>query len=325
MPHVKVTLRLPFRMQVADDTEFRVPFRDDLYTLVTLREYEVPKTDEEEHGTGIDDGRGTFLQSNVSVLFPEQTLYEIRDHWGVGAGTQYVDASLLSINECIQSYRYVTRHLFARPIAQPREVTVVVVDGQGELVPNVVFTHAFTFPGGMRLKGTFQSPALEQIQLTLDGDSPIKFERSLLLDAEYFAELGDVSNALFYVDTALQVFIERILPEEHYQRNRYYSNWDEGLKLAHGHSLYEGHFIDSHSLNKRVNSFEILEFIHVVRNSIAHEGRPIFRLSALQGGWQSQFIENHSRMDGARPTVSEAREWVRYGREIIQWVESFTE
>jgi hypothetical protein len=30
-----------------------------------------------------------------------------------------------------------------------------------------------------------------------------------------------------------------------------------------------------------VNAFEVIECIHVVRNAIAHEGRPIFRAAEL--------------------------------------------
>ena len=322
MPRVKVTMGLPFRMQVADDTEFGVPFHD-LRIAVTLREYDVPKTEEEEQASGIDDGRGTFLRSRVSVLFPEQTLEEVTDHWGE-KGDPYVQASVVAINECIIAYRYVTRHLFAQPMAWPPEVTAVVVDESGELVPNFAFTHAFNFPGGRHLKPTFQVEALKEIQNLIDGETPIKFERSLLLDAEYFAELGDVRSALFYLDTALQVFIERILANEEYRPSGYYSKWDEGLMNAGGHSLYEAEFTDLRGAeDNKVNAFEILETVHEVRNSIAHEGRPIFRIGGLTGGWKSRFIENHKKWDGTEVTPPSAKAWVQNGRAIIQWVEGF--
>ena len=45
MPHVKVTTRLPFLIQVADETEIEVPLGDGLLTRVTIREYQVPKAE----------------------------------------------------------------------------------------------------------------------------------------------------------------------------------------------------------------------------------------------------------------------------------------
>lgn len=314
-------MRLPFRIKVADDTEFEVPVNGGLRVLVTIREYEVPKTEEEEHGSGIDDGRGTFLQSTVSVLFPNESLDEISTHWSDG-GTNYVNYSVEAINSLIQAYRYISRHAFARPVERPREVDVVVVDEMDEIIPNVPLVWRMQFIGGISLKPTLQADALKLIQRTIDGDSPLGFERLLLLDAEFFAELGDVSHAVFNIDTALQVFIDRVLSDVDDPPSFYYSKWDDGLKSACGHTLHEAEFIDSRPFgtDDNVNAFEIIECIHVVRNSIAHEGRPIFRVEGL-GKWESRFIERHRKWDDTEVPAPQARIWVGLAGDIMRWVE----
>lgn len=244
MPHVKVTTRIPVRLKVPDNTQFEVPFRDGYLIGVTIREHEVQKAEGEEHGSGVDDGRGTFLQSTAAVLFPDQSLDEIRQHWGSG-GNEYVSAAIEALNACIEAYRYVSHHVFARPMGRPRAVTVDVVDNEGEFIPNVVSVWKMDFLGGITLKASLQTQGLSRVQQIINGDSPLQFEQLLLLDAEFFAELGDARHAVFNIDTALQVFIDRVLADAQDEPYGYYSKWDEGLKSVYGHSLYEAEFIDS--------------------------------------------------------------------------------
>ena len=313
MPIVHAKLLLPYRLQLPESEPIYVDTHGSVGLLVlTFEDYIVPRSDEQGQASGIDDERGTFLKSRVTVEFGPDLPMPPGEDWHQPYGLAARDAT----NTLIDAYRIVTSHVFVHRIGQPEEWDVQPLAESSADEPQRLSVHVWECSGGLKIKRTFGQGAVQAIQDMLDGRHRVEIDRLLLLDAERFAMDGDVSHAVLNTAVALEVFIQRILGTSY--SARFYSAWDTELVKKCGHSLYEADFFDSNF--KKTSAFEIVEFIHATRNAIVHEGEPIFRIRHL-GRWKSRFLENHKQRDCRRVPQQETLILVKAAKDIMRWVE----
>ena len=313
MPIVHAKLLLPYRLQLPETVPIRVTAQGEIGVLVlTLEDYTVPRTEEQGRSSGIDDGRGTFLKSKVTVEFGPNVPMPTGENWD----RHYAMAARDATNTLIDAYRIVTQHVFAHRIGHLEEWDVQPVGELGTGEPQRLSIHVWENPGGIQMMRTYGPDAVQSIQGILDGRRRFSLERLLLLDAERFGRDGDVNHAILNTAVALEVFIQRVLGTSYV--NRFYSAWDTDLLAKYGHSLYEAVFFDEQF--NRIAAFEILEFIPATRNAIVHEGEAVFRIRHF-GRRQSRFLERHREWDGQRVPQQQALSLVNCAREIMRWVE----
>lgn len=283
---------LPYHVPVPDRAELRPsrvgapPFR------LWFEHFQPPHAPGAAHGESVDDHRGTFIRSRVIVLF---TLSESPDETAV---EKFAKEALVLTNKALLSIKYAAADHRIRHVAQFMECQTDVwrihTDGAREHVGGEM-TVDFG-PHGLSLQATLNEAGQEMVWWLFNDVLRFNAAWLLVLDAKYHLEVGDIAHALFDIGTALEIHVETLLEwhtavapalaEIDIDGVPIHRMYDEILKSATDHSLHE-----------RPDLFINLEYIRELRNAIAHQWKPEFRIHPKRLE-RSRYVIEHRNRDG---------------------------
>lgn len=304
---VQVHVWMPVRICL--DGNYIFQFKDiqrNLGVQVRFAENVVPKSDDDIHGTKIDDRRGTFVKSIATVRFEEEitSKVKLRDF----EFDPYLARAKSVLNQLIRAYRYVTGDHRVTPLNHSEHFICSITDEAGNVIPGGAGLETRIFPSGLQLKGTCSKAAHDAIQFYAIsmGQRDMQLSKSLLVDALNHLDAEDLQHAMFDIATALEVHIDRFIetwktdsPDpaavDRSADKGIFSKYDEALSQITGHSLHE-----------EPELFIALEFIRVVRNNVVHRRECVFTADALDTKkYQSRYLDEHKTKDGHLITSSE--------------------
>jgi hypothetical protein len=320
---VLVSIDIPVRLQLRENYSFRLVVPDFGEVRICLTDLPVPRSEEENHGTNINDRRGTFVRSRAAVKFEElldlnHAPPELED---------YSVRALEVVNKLIEAYRYVTKDHTVRKVARPEVVSVRVVDEFGKPLPCSPLIGKRSFGLGVRLRTDSLEEEHKKIEMYLSGREEMNLARSLLVDAQNHTDSHDFQHAIFDIATALEVFIDRFLDRninrannpkmirQQLSRPGIYWLYDKGLAEVTGVSLHS-----------KPDLFIKLEYIRVIRNNVVHHREAKFTtkgLSGFSGGYKSKYLDQHRLKEGHEvKTKKEIQELRLAAEQIMDFVDS---
>jgi hypothetical protein len=290
-------------VEVIGDLPYYVPFPENVLITpsligvepfkIEIKQFKPLRHPNDSHGDGVDDRKGTFLRSMVRVIFPVNSIPsdELKDF--------YERKAIDLTNRVLIAIRYVA---FDPTIIHIREfehctIRLWSVASDGTLNPASMWSDRTSYgPFGLTLQATLSGDALETVWYVFNGLSPMNNSWLLILDAKYHNALGDISRAILDIATALEINIENLISV--------YSNSISDLAKIEIddvgiYQLYDSILSQAtdHSLHEKPDLFYKLEYIRELRNSIAHNWRPLFKVSyGLKR--RSKFLDRHMEMDG---------------------------
>ncbi len=288
-------------------------------------------------GEGIDDGKGTYLRSTVSMRWrlaindplplSDESVRRLEGEVRASAW-DYLQTFL-------RTYAYAAKHLEATLVLKPEDWTLDVLDpATGRTVQGFPQIHGSVLPGPIAPKRTLTNGGLGQIDAVLAGAFSIPLPDQLLLRAEAAVTLlDDLDHAILDVAAALEIFIDQLIEHElqyapdpklvlKLKRRGIYDAYDGALRALGRPSLKDSHpsvHPDYAPLN-----FETLEFIFVVRNNIIHKGVRQFTLGGFGKRYKSPYTDRHKRFDGKIVQQPDVLGLVRRAGSIIDWILSST-
>lgn len=302
-PRLEFPEKPPYFIEVLGDISYYLPLPENVILKPSLIgaeaffvEFHVvtPKRHpEESQGENIDDRLGTYIRSRARVLFPKEEL-PLDLH-----RTDYEAKALSIVNRVIETVRYVAfDHAIRRILSFDRTILRIwKLNDDGTAEPAGLWTEAQSFgPFGISSRAQLTADSLQTLCWVFNGLSPTNPAWHLVLDAKYHNHTGDIPRAILDLGTALEINIPRLtqlfsLSHSHplqldAEGAGIYELYDRVLKEATGHSLHE-----------EPQLFAKLEYIRAVRNSIAHDWNPTFRVTP-QMQRASKYLHIHRPMDG---------------------------
>src|SRR6266542_4900564 len=178
-----VTLDLPIRVQVPDGRPFRVGGSE---CELIFNERPAPPRADGMRGEGIDDGKGTYLRSTVSMRWrlaindplplSDESVRRLEGEVRASAW-DYLQTFL-------RTYAYAAKHLEATLVLKPEDWTLDVLDpATGRTVQGFPQIHGSVLPGPIAPKRTLTNGGLGQIDAVLAGAFSIPLPDQLLLRA----------------------------------------------------------------------------------------------------------------------------------------------
>lgn len=244
-------------------------------------------------GQDVDDRRGTFVRSWVFVTFPLPAATAPDD------SDTYHRRALDLTNQAITAIRYVARDPAIQYVTE-YDHYLIRLWHPDSADPTVLFSGAegqWLGPFGVSPLATLSEDGLQLVHFFFNGLHRINPARLLLIDADYHRAVGDITRAAFDIGTALEIYIEVLFDwysianeavrSIEYEDRSIYWQYDQGLEMATGHSLRE-----------RQDLYMALEYIHEIRNAIAHEWKAEFRIEKSRHLPRSPYLTLHQVRDG---------------------------
>ncbi len=302
MPQLEFPEKHPYYIEILGDFPYYVPLPEGVILkpsrigaepfFVQLEHFVPKRHPEESRGENVDDRMGTYIRSRARLLFP-LAKYPDEPDW-----ESYEQKSLVIVNRLIESVRYLAfDHTVRRVIAFDRTVfRSWKLNENGTSEPAGVWQEKHSYgPFGVRLLGRLSEDKLQELWWHFNSLAPTNPAWHLVLDAKFHNQTGDVSRAILDLATALEINVPNLidhfgktnpeLRELDIDTSSIYSLYDDVLKEATGHSLHE-----------EPSLFSSLEYIRAVRNSIAHDWEPVFKIS-LSMEKTSKYLEIHRPKD----------------------------
>ena len=140
----------------------------------------------------------------------------------------------------------------------------------------------------------------------------------LAAEAEQHLERGDMPRAILDLGIALDLHVtlradeyRQIDPKLRQTSWKFYSRYENDLPRATGRTIHA-----------EPELARALEYIHELRNNIAHNWLPRFEARNLGGRRKSKYLAEHQRRDGHLITnPAEVKELIALTRRILQFVD----
>lgn len=307
---LEVPVKAPFIVEVVADLPYYLPLPDGVTLkpsligaeqfFVSLTKIHPKRHPEESQGTNVDDRRGTFVRSQARVVFPRQ------DPPPDDAREDYEAKAKSITNRLIESIRYVGFDHTIRPV-EAFEKTVYrawQLAHDGTAHPFGTWAEGSSFgPFGLTPTRELSGEALQTLWFVFNGLSPTNPAWHLVLDARYHNEIGDIPRAILDLGTALEISVPRMVELFAYSRPTLsaidldgpgiFGLYDQVLREATGHSLHE-----------EPELFAKLEYIRALRNSVAHDWTPVFKITPTMEK-TSRYLKVHRPREGHRVQTKE--------------------
>jgi hypothetical protein len=283
---------------------------------VGFSHFEPLKHPDDATGTNIDDRMGKFIKSRAHVAFRANALPKTEDL------DEFEKKALLIVNSALRAIRYKAYDPAIRHVARFDKCVVRII----ELNPDGTVADSDQHvnykddlgPFGIKSVGVLTHGALGDVWYYFNELARMHPSWFLVLDSKYHNAIGDISRACLDLAVALDINIDELinyygnfisdLSSLNLDDKTIYWKYTEGLSHTTGHSLHE-----------RPDLFINLEYIYGIRNSIAHDWKPRFKISGSMLA-KSKYLAEHKEKDGHEITDSrEVKALINATEEIIEY------
>jgi hypothetical protein len=302
--------KFPYYIEVLADLPYYVPLPENVILspseigvepfFVELKVVIPKRHPDESHVENMDDRLGTYLRSRARVLFPK-TEPPDDPNW------EDIEKKAKSIvNRLIESVRYlVFDHTIRRIVTFDKTIIRSwKLNDDGTVEPAGLWEEGQRFgPFGITPRAQLAEDKVQTLLWLFNGLAPTNPAWHLVLDAKLHNQTGDISRAILDLATALEINIPRLIELFSFVQPRLQRLDLEGVKIW---ALYDDILMEAtgHSLHEEPHLFAALEYIRAIRNSIAHDWKPVFKISP-QMEKISKYLDVHKPRDGHRIETQE--------------------
>lgn len=321
----ELTFRLPI-----PNTTFRATGADSEIRQISIEEIQVPRHPDQGDAVGVDDGMGNYTRSRIHLWFITRASF---DQASRQVETSPLREQVLSIvNRFIDTCRYVAR--------DPKLVTVYAFPGESvyhvyELRENgetgdmlcaysEINTTPLPSPFDLALALTLNQGGINALTHIFGHPEELNPSWLLWIDAKRDAHFRNINRCILNLGVSIETHIENLV--ERYRGQLPASINPDDINYGQIYSLYDEELLKlvGSSLHSRADLFRHLEYIRVLRNSVAHKWIPLFEASRLDSNkYRSRYLADHITMDRHVVTgEGELQDLVDRGGEILKYVES---